>query len=953
MMTTTATTSVHGRAVSPRDRRTAGNGDDGLTLIEVLLAVLLLAIVSGAVFSALLVFSEVAKGNEAERARLAADQVRASSILPSDLRNATTVRAFVCGNDGQLANRPLPELCEENLQATPDAGQPDRDYDEWTVPFASQNEQGLNTSPNQAEWSWVRYRPACSAQTTNSWRNSWPALKLEWQDVKFERDPSDPNELEKTWYYQHEVKYTLEQKPQPGLRGQYFTTPELNQPGDVIDGSEGATTRQDSDMDFDWSEETPLSDQFSNQDTFGVRWEGTVTSPTTGNVEFIVNADDRVRLWVGDVLATATPLIDRWDPANLPSGRVDATAVVPMVQGEAQRIRLEYYSEGDGDSGLSLDWILPSATRDPVPTSALSGGGNCRMKRIERVRRTLTPNDANPNLQQVKLTSTTIADNLAPNRTYLSNNLFTGPMTVDVNDATGETMVNLNQVSIKTPGGETMTDMEVSTMAVTRVDPQADPLVDNTPDFFGGNSDAGTDPPSPTVVVKCATSAQCPGSQPAGTVWPANVPFSQPPGGNLRLRLDASKVVDPDGPIVRYLWSLPGADFDTAQGGLQSSKSETTGVVEAVFPVSNVYNLVLETYDNRGGRGVYLLELNVGVNQAPVFELVSAGVVPGTHFIDYTVKATDPDGADGSSIRYTMTFSDGRGAQVSVAGTSTLTRCGTIGPKASCLAFRKTFPGRGQWTYTLSVTDGLSSRAYSASAPNIPVSVDRHFCRLNAVADTYNVDDDGSNRGNTSQGASTELRLRDFTGIWPVGSYYKDIFMRWEPRINGGGFQTCRDGTPLENSNNPANPWRNSGQGAPWVDINNCKDQGGCHPDLRIYHSGGNNGFERVYVGHEVQRVTSPWNELSVSRNNSPSAVCCLAQGATEDGLDANYVGEFSNWDDDKQAFRDTIVSWFTNPAGNYGLKIKEDSVGEGEDWIFRSREDGNASTRPHIEFYW
>lgn len=92
---------------------------------------------------------------------------------------------------------------------------------------------------------------------------------------------------------------------------------------------------------------------------FGWLWLGKVRFPEAAEVTFFAEADDGLRLYLGDQL-----VIDGPNPRSAREGkiRVDSGQVLPLW--------LEYYQCG-GDAHLRLSWQWAGRSREPLPATAL------------------------------------------------------------------------------------------------------------------------------------------------------------------------------------------------------------------------------------------------------------------------------------------------------------------------------------------------------------------------------------------------------------------------------------------------------------------------------------------------------------------------------------------------------------------------------------------------------
>jgi beta-glucosidase len=137
-----------------------------------------------------------------------------------------------------------------------------------------------------------------------------------------------------------------------GLKGEYFR-------GKALEG-DPVMTRIDPKVEFRWDRGAPTdepvargelgADKALETDGYSVRWTGTVTPPVSGDFEFLVTANDGVRLTID-----GTTIIDAWTD-SLVSRAVTGRAT--LTAGKEHSIKLEYY-EAERDAEVRLGWKLP------------------------------------------------------------------------------------------------------------------------------------------------------------------------------------------------------------------------------------------------------------------------------------------------------------------------------------------------------------------------------------------------------------------------------------------------------------------------------------------------------------------------------------------------------------------------------------------------------------------
>ncbi|MFM8469185.1 MAG: PA14 domain-containing protein [Limisphaerales bacterium] len=139
-------------------------------------------------------------------------------------------------------------------------------------------------------------------------------------------------------------------KPQHGLLGTYFSRPDCS--GEVL-------KRLDAQVNFDWADK-PAAPGVPTED-FSVRWNGQVQAQHTENYTFHVEADDGVRVWLGD-----RQIIDEW--------RQQSTTVVSqpvaLNAGQFYPLSIEYFS-AKPPAMAKLKWSSPSTPLGVIPASRL------------------------------------------------------------------------------------------------------------------------------------------------------------------------------------------------------------------------------------------------------------------------------------------------------------------------------------------------------------------------------------------------------------------------------------------------------------------------------------------------------------------------------------------------------------------------------------------------------
>ena len=141
---------------------------------------------------------------------------------------------------------------------------------------------------------------------------------------------------------------------------------------------------------------------------FSVRWEGTVASDYTGDVEFSYTFDDGVRIWFDGEL-----VLDKW--SNGPKDTRTFTRA--MTAGERHAVKIEAYQDG-GDWKAAFKWKLP------VPAQKLDWDDVLRRVREDGTKLVLIE-DAEPRLAELRKAGAFPAYRVFhPNGTWVGFNMF-------------------------------------------------------------------------------------------------------------------------------------------------------------------------------------------------------------------------------------------------------------------------------------------------------------------------------------------------------------------------------------------------------------------------------------------------------------------------------------------------------------------------------------------------
>ena len=139
-------------------------------------------------------------------------------------------------------------------------------------------------------------------------------------------------------------------RTQHGLLGTYFSRADCS--GEVL-------KRLDAQVNFDWADKPAAPGVPTTE--FSVRWTGQVQAQHTENYTFHVEADDGVRVWLGD-----RQIIDEW--------RQQSTTLVSLPTslnaGQFYPLTIEYFS-AKPPAMAKLKWSSPSTPVGVIPASRL------------------------------------------------------------------------------------------------------------------------------------------------------------------------------------------------------------------------------------------------------------------------------------------------------------------------------------------------------------------------------------------------------------------------------------------------------------------------------------------------------------------------------------------------------------------------------------------------------
>ena len=132
--------------------------------------------------------------------------------------------------------------------------------------------------------------------------------------------------------------------------------------------------RVDPNIDFEWVRNGP--GRPIREDDFTARWTGRITPAFSEEYTFEADADDFMRVWVGDRL-----VVDQWDPEaasqDTPAQGVAASQPGPgpisLSAGRSYPIRVEYL-EREVNAWARLYWSSASQSREIVPAGRFRTG---------------------------------------------------------------------------------------------------------------------------------------------------------------------------------------------------------------------------------------------------------------------------------------------------------------------------------------------------------------------------------------------------------------------------------------------------------------------------------------------------------------------------------------------------------------------------------------------------
>jgi hypothetical protein len=155
-----------------------------------------------------------------------------------------------------------------------------------------------------------------------------------------------------------DYKMNVQYVQKGGLIGEYFSNRWLfGQP---------VHTRVDKIIDFYWDVQDPITS--TGKDFVSIRWSGFLKPSFTESYTFFVEANDGIRVWVGNEL-----IIDQYD-TNVPDGMLfheyNSTTKLALVANRLTQIKIEF-RENRGDAKIRVMWESASQPRSVIPSSHL------------------------------------------------------------------------------------------------------------------------------------------------------------------------------------------------------------------------------------------------------------------------------------------------------------------------------------------------------------------------------------------------------------------------------------------------------------------------------------------------------------------------------------------------------------------------------------------------------
>ena len=167
----------------------------------------------------------------------------------------------------------------------------------------------------------------------------------------FENQPGNTGLFNVNWIDFHGNGINSNPKER-GLRAEYY---------DAQDFTGRMSERRDAQISFNWADDAPVA--FFDNNTFSVRWFGTMTPEHTEPYRFYARSDDGMRVWLDEEL-----VLDNW--RDQPVTEIVSRARM-MEGGRPYALRVEYY-DANGLAQAQFSWSSPQTPKETVPYEALS-----------------------------------------------------------------------------------------------------------------------------------------------------------------------------------------------------------------------------------------------------------------------------------------------------------------------------------------------------------------------------------------------------------------------------------------------------------------------------------------------------------------------------------------------------------------------------------------------------
>lgn len=138
-----------------------------------------------------------------------------------------------------------------------------------------------------------------------------------------------------------------------GLKAEYFKSKRFRREDRVVE-------RIDAHVEQAFGEGAAVPEQTDAKE-FGMRWQGSVYAPETGEYEFVVRTDNAARLWVND---ERKALIDVWVRSG---SDTEFRESMWLTGGRSYPVRLEYAKSKEPRGSIALQWKRPRHVVETIP----------------------------------------------------------------------------------------------------------------------------------------------------------------------------------------------------------------------------------------------------------------------------------------------------------------------------------------------------------------------------------------------------------------------------------------------------------------------------------------------------------------------------------------------------------------------------------------------------------